>query len=180
MNNAKTLQDFKRVLTLWQEELPRYSPEQLQARPDERSWSMGQLYNHLIDSAINFHLKEVDRCLSSLENRTGRKNLKGFVIYNILNGFPPVKIAVPPSDSYTPKQPEGMEELRDGLEKVARAMEETLPRLRQEKTGKTAHPALAFLNAAEWYKLVEMHYRHHLRQKEALELFLKDEQEKSR
>ncbi len=179
MNNEKALQDFKKVLKLWQEELPRYSPEQLQARPDERSWSMGQLYNHLIDSALNFHLKEVDKCLSSMENSTRKKNFKGFVICNILNGFPPVKITVPPSESYTPKQPESMEELREGLEKVAKAMEETLPRLSQEKTGKTAHPAMAFLNAAEWYKLVEMHYRHHLRQKESLDRFLKEAREKS-
>jgi hypothetical protein len=37
---------------------------------------------------------------------------------------------------------------------------------------KTAHPAFGFLNAREWFHLIEMHFRHHLRQKKRLDRFL--------
>jgi len=37
---------------------------------------------------------------------------------------------------------------------------------------KTNHVILGMLTATEWYQLMEMHFRHHLRQKEELEHFL--------
>jgi hypothetical protein len=39
--------------------------------------------------------------------------------------------------------------------------------------GKTKHPALGYLAAKEWYKLIVIHFRHHLRQKKRIDLFLK-------
>jgi hypothetical protein len=39
--------------------------------------------------------------------------------------------------------------------------------------GKTKHPGLGFFNANEWLQFAEMHLRHHLKQKERIEEFLK-------
>jgi hypothetical protein len=43
---------------------------------------------------------------------------------------------------------------------------------KQGKTGKTAHPAFGFLDAFEWFQLIEIHFRHHLRLKNRLDKFL--------
>jgi hypothetical protein len=37
---------------------------------------------------------------------------------------------------------------------------------------KVKHGGFGWLNAKEWYNLVGMHFRHHLRQKEELESYL--------
>ncbi|MDQ0430163.1 MULTISPECIES: hypothetical protein [Caryophanaceae] len=39
---------------------------------------------------------------------------------------------------------------------------------------KVEHGGFGWLNAKEWHKLVDMHFRHHLRQKEELESYLKE------
>ncbi|MBE7118447.1 DinB family protein [Bacillus cereus] len=35
---------------------------------------------------------------------------------------------------------------------------------------KVEHPGLGYLNATEWFQLISMHFAHHLRQKDRLEL----------
>jgi hypothetical protein len=40
-------------------------------------------------------------------------------------------------------------------------------------TGKSRHPGLGYFNAGEWLRFIEMHMRHHLRQKERIDAFLK-------
>lgn len=173
MNNEHTLKKFEEIAAIWEQEIAHYSLEELLKKPSEDAWSMGQLYNHLVTSGLNFHLKQVETCITSNENAKKNKNFKSFITYNILGKLPPVKVKVPPSDAYTPKQPKNKQEILDGLVQIQQKMKETLPLLKNAKfRGKTAHPALGFLNAAQWYKLVEMHFNHHLMQKKNLDAFL--------
>ena len=174
MNNEQTLKNFQEVAALWEQELDKYSLEELQKKPSADSWSIGQVYNHLTSSGLNFHLKQIETCLSSNENAKKNKNFKSFITYNVLGKLPPVKVKVPPSDVYTPKQPKSKQEVMDGLKQIQQKMQALLPLLKHpEFKGKTAHPALGFLNAEQWYKLVEMHFKHHLMQKKTLDEFLK-------
>jgi DinB superfamily len=171
-NPQNTLKKFKEVFTYWHTELDKYSEEHLSAKPDTESWSMGQVYNHLIFSALYFHLKEVETCLNSSENKNESKNFKGFLGFVLLNGFPPIKIKVPASDQYTPSHPESKSEIKDNLDKVKVVMQDVLQKFQSDLLGKTVHPGFSFLNAAEWYRMIEMHWRHHKRQKETLDKIL--------
>ncbi len=174
MNITKTLNDFLKVLSLWEKALEGYQAEHLKIKAEQGGWTLGQLYNHLIGSALNFHIKEMEKCLASEEGRNRTKNVKGFMSFNILHGFPPVKISVPPSEEYTPAEEENPGELANGLKQVRGGMEQMAVLLKEKKkSGKTAHPALGYLNACEWFRLVEMHYRHHLRQKETFDEVIK-------
>jgi DinB superfamily len=173
MNANKHLSHFQNVVTTWEKDLDKYTLEQLLIKPAADSWSMGQVYNHLISATLFFHLKQVETCLASNENADKSKNFKGFLTYNVLGKMPPIKIKVPPSDAYTPKQPESLEAIKKGLTKVQERMKETATILQSKSsTGKTAHPGLSYLNAEEWYRLVGMHFTHHLRQKETLDAML--------
>lgn len=173
MNNEQTLKNFEEILAFWEQELEKYSLEELLKKPGDDIWSMGQLYNHLTSSGVNYHLKQLEQCISSDENAKKNKNFKSFITYNVLGKFPPIKVKVPPSDAYTPKQPKSKEAVSEGLELIKQKMRETLPLLKNPKfNGKTAHPVLGFLNAAQWFKLVEMHFKHHLMQKKTLDAFI--------
>ena len=46
------------------------------------------------------------------------------------------------------------------------AVENSNPKIKVE------HPGFSYLNAKEWYQLIEMHFRHHQRQKKELDQFL--------
>jgi hypothetical protein len=165
----KIHQDFTRLQQQWAGALNNYTESDLLKKVTADSWTLGQVYVHLISSVLNFHLKQVETCLASAENREKKKNFKGFMVFNILNGFPPTKIKVPPSDAYTPRQPQSKKELLEGFEKVASGMKTTLAGFQNNLQGKTAHPALGFLSAKEWYKMIPMHWKHHLRQKKSID-----------
>lgn len=90
-----------------------------------------------------------------------------------LGSFLPARIKVPPSDAYTPKQPAGIQEMKAGLAHLLEAVRETGRALEGAAEAQlTRHPALGALNAREWFQLIEMHFRHHLRQKRRLDQFL--------
>jgi hypothetical protein len=169
---ATALQRFEPLQQEYLRALDHYSFEQLLKKPDAHSWSLGQMYQHLINSARFFHLKQVEKCLNSTENTSGKLSFRGFLALHLLHAFPPIRVQVPPSEAYTPKQPESVEALRAGLEQTLHDMRAMLPRLASDHGGKTAHPAFGMMRAQQWYQLVEMHYRHHLRQKKRLDAFI--------
>ncbi len=162
-----------RHIDFWLTELDRFNMEELTRKPNDEEWSLGQVFNHLINASLNFHLQQVDICLKTTKNRFKFKNIRGFVSYYLLKGFPPIKIKVPPSPEYTPNQPNDKAEIIHGMEILKIKLREASERLTlNPKSGKTPHPGFSYLSANEWFQLIEMHFRHHLHQKARLEAFL--------
>ncbi|MFK8101040.1 MAG: DinB family protein [Saprospiraceae bacterium] len=173
MNNQKTLDRFLKTLNLWEKALTSYAEEDFQRSPSPDSWSLGQVYQHLIQATLNFHLPQIQECLRTNEHQAKRKNFKAFLAYHVLDGFPPIKIKVPASKEYTPLPPKNKQSIAEGLNKLKAAMQTALTSLDAPSAkGKTPHPAFAYLNAEEWYRLIDLHFRHHLRQKKSIETSL--------
>lgn len=170
-STAEALQALEKSVERYIDELDSFSMEQLLAKPSEEDWSIGQMYVHLIQSARNMHLRNADQCITGNEAvlvGTGEKTENGKKAFE-LGGFPPIRIRVPASPQYTPQQPESKEQLIDGLQAVVERMRRTEPALDQAPHENTVpHPNFGALNAAEWFLLVEMHYRHHFLQLERL------------
>ncbi|MDR0227568.1 MAG: hypothetical protein LBI72_00655 [Flavobacteriaceae bacterium] len=100
---------------------------------------------------------------------TKRKNFRGFMVYSILKKFPPVKIKVPASENYTPVAPKSKKEVIDGMQECLKMMEVWQKKIEHStRSGKTMHPGFSYLNTEEWYQLIVMYWKHHLRQKEIL------------
>ncbi|CAM3419852.1 DinB family protein [Paenibacillus lupini] len=170
-STTEALQAFEAAVERYIDELGNFNMEQLLAKPSEEDWSIGQMYVHLIRSAQNLHLRNVDQCIAGSDaapEGTGKKTENGKKAFE-LGSFPPIRIRVPASPQYTPSQPESMEQLIEGLQGVVERMKRTEPTLNQAPEGNTVpHPNFGALNAKEWFLLVEMHYRHHLSQLERL------------
>jgi hypothetical protein len=166
MNASEALRRFEENVSDYLHELDGFSMEQLKHQPSEDEWSLGQMYQHLINSALYMQLPNIDRCISMAEiddsiPSTGEKTKEGEAIFE-LGSFPPIRIQVPPSPQYTPKQPESKEQLIQGLNTVIQRMNQVLPTLEKaDKQNMVAHPRFGMLNANEWFLLIEMHYRHH-------------------
>jgi len=164
---------FEKTARVWLVALNEYTDEQFARKPSETQWSIGQVYYHLVMGTQNFHLRACKRCFEHRGEVTeGGKTLPGKIVF-LLGSFPSAKIRVPPSPEYTPKQPESRAEMREGLLKLIETMRALAPQIDQASpVQKWKHPALGMLNAIEWYRLIEMHFRHHLRQKARLDKFL--------
>jgi hypothetical protein len=166
-STAEILSAFERSAEIFRGALASYTEEQFAAKPDADSWSLGQMYFHLVNGTQVYHMRQISNCLAGSE--TGGKKLPGKIFF-FIGSFPPVRVKVPPSEAYTPKQPADIAAMRDGLEIVIGKMRELSKTISvSESIGKAQHPAFGFLSALEWYQLIEMHFRHHLKQKNRLE-----------
>ncbi len=169
----KTLKNFEKICSVWIEALDRYDESSFARKPDQDSWSIGQVYNHLVTGTNRFHLQMIAACLENRgkEIKGGKKFPGKFVFFT--GSFPNTRIKVPPSDAYTPKQPASREEMREGLKQLIQSMRGLTERIdAASDTMKAEHPAFGYLNAKEWFRLIEMHFRHHLRQKQRLDQFI--------
>lgn len=171
VTTKEALQRFEETVAHYIHELEPFSMEQLKQKPSDNEWSIGQMVQHLINSALYMQLRNVDQCLvpseDSLVSQAG-KTEAGEAIF-AQGSFPPVRVQVPPSPQYTPQQPESKEQLIQGLHAVIQRMKEIEPTLGEaSKQNTVPHPRFGGLCAEEWFLLVEMHYRHHLLQLDRL------------
>ncbi|WP_405079920.1 DinB family protein [Paenibacillus chitinolyticus] len=178
LNTLDALNRFEQLAETYIQELENYSLEELTRKPDEDQWSLGQMYVHLIKSALYRHLPIMEACRTSSGSEEAAGKTESGVEAYARGSYPPIRIQVPPSKEYTPLQPESKDELVSGLREVIRAMRAIQPTLADIPAANTVeHPGFGGLNAVEWFSLVEMHYRHHLRQKERLDAFLRETKE---
>ena len=81
----------------------------------------------------------------------------------MLGKFPPVKIK---GIGQEPVQPESPMKVKDSFYRFFKVMQKTAKEIDASNLKyKTLHPTLGMLNALEWFKLIDMHFKHHLRQK---------------
>lgn len=172
MNTSEVLQRFEGTVSQYLHELDGISMEQLMYQPSKEEWSLGQMYKHLIESALYMQLRNIEQCLvasADLAVVEVEKTSEGAEIF-AQGSFPPILIQVPASPQYTPKQPESKEELIQGLHMVMNRMKGIEPELEGAPLrNKAIHPRFGALHAKEWFLLIEMHYRHHLLQMERLQ-----------
>jgi hypothetical protein len=163
--------NFKLAVDLWLKELDRYNFVQLCSKPDPASWSIGQVYMHLIDETT-FYLGQARICLSTGDHATDEATPNAKIMFGN-NCFPDEVIEGPPSNANTP-QPEGQDQLKIGLLRLRNeAIEIGALIAGSGCKGKTKHPGLHYFNAAEWLQFADMHLRHHLRQKDRIDRFLR-------
>ncbi|MEK4663008.1 DinB family protein [Priestia sp. FSL H7-0729] len=166
-STTEALKSLETAVERYLAELNKLDMGSLLKKQSEEEWSIGQMYVHLIQSALFMQLPNIEQCLSNEDltlNSGEEKTELGRQVFE-LGQFPPVPVKVPASPQYTPQPPENMESLIDGLHEVVERMRSTEPLLYQASVNnKIRHPRLGALNAQEWFLLIEMHYRHHFLQ----------------
>ena len=122
---------------------------------------------------LQYHIKQIEQCLGEEVHQKENKTFPGEVMF-FIHAFPPIRIKVPPSPTYTPQQPESKDRIKAGMRLLQKNLQALAPEIdKAGHTGKTKHPALGYLDAKEWYRLIVMHMRHHMLQKKRIDVFLK-------
>jgi DinB superfamily len=172
MKAQKSYQNWLKTAAFYESELPKYSEQDFSKKQTEEAWSIGQMYQHLIKGTMFFHIKFAENALESAENSHEGKTFPGKLSF-FIGGFPPVKIKVPASAEYTPPQPKSKETVAEDLQKLKIMLKDLAEKIDASPSkGKTKHPAFGYLTAFEWYQMIDMHFKHHLRQKKRLDQFL--------
>jgi hypothetical protein len=170
MSGSASAENLKHTIDFWFHELDQYNFDQLCAQPDPASWSIGQVYMHLVNETA-FYLGQARVCLSTNDHATDEANANAQVMFGN-NSFPDEVIEGPPSNANTP-QPESKDQLKNGLLRLKNeAVQVGALIFSSTFRGKTKHPGLHYFSAAEWLQFADMHLRHHLRQKKRIDFFL--------
>lgn len=171
MESHKTdiiFQQFNKTIEQWITYLNDYTLEMLCHQPQLESWSLGQLYVHIIDDTRYF----VDQMKAALaDDIHSEKEMHADArIMFANNAFPDMRLTGPSTDQDI-RQPQSKEEVEQGLTAI-KAEVSTLYTYFDfsHATGKSAHPGFDFFTAAEWLQFAEMHMRHHFRQKQRIDL----------
>jgi len=161
---------FNETIDVWIGELSHYDYHQLCLRPNADSWSLGQVYVHLINDT-KYYFQQIEECVGSNQNEF--QEMTDFTKdWFENNSFPNTKMVGSP-DNEMPPNPYSKEQVFNDLNKLKFALNEIgIKILRTTNKGKTKHPAFQYFNSAEWFRYAEMHFRHHLKQKEQIDNFL--------
>lgn len=159
---------YSELIESYKSDLQHYSLDQLRNVSEQGVWSLGQMYNHLILAALDY-LENVRICATSYEEQPQGKTEGGEQLFTI-GAFPPIKIKLPDGPGNNPSNSESKADLMSGIDFVLKSMSETEEKLNTINPNyKVRHGGFGWLNAREWFDLVGMHFRHHLRQKVELE-----------
>lgn len=157
------MQRMEDGIAWWENELKKYDADDLLKGYNEHSWTLGQVYSHVIMSAA-FFFKMGRRCFEA-EHSDGPLTDYGVDLFKT-ESFPPMKIKVPERYAHVPRQPEDFDELRKGLalnRTMARALAERLPDMDPDR--KLEHAIFGWINAEQWFRVAILHFLHHRRQK---------------
>lgn len=154
--------DIAQLLDTYRDRLDACSPEQLHRNFEGKAWTLGQLYDHIIQVGLEY-LENAEACMNETEGEHREKTEAGEVLFK-LGGFPPVKIKLPDAWDH-PAADLGKEELKEGLERLKEKALDWKEKANAVPPGqKVLHGGYGWLNAKEWVELVEMHSRHHVPQ----------------
>lgn len=70
---TEALQQFEKTANHYLMELDTFSMEQLLRQPAEGEWSLGQMVQHLIQSALYMQLRNIDQCLAGNGQAAGKE-----------------------------------------------------------------------------------------------------------
>ncbi len=156
------------VIERYKSALETYSMLQLRYQPAEDVWSISQVYDHVIVVAHEY-LDEVEACATLKQEQQQGKTAFGAQLFEV-GGFPPIKIKLPKELNAPPKNDESKDSLMRRLNEVLirvnqleNEVDEMNPKFKIE------HGGFGWLNAREWLDLVDMHFRHHVRQIDEME-----------
>lgn len=163
---------FNETIDNWIAELGRFSIGQLKIKPDERSWSLGQVYNHLIEET-NWYNGQIELTLGNELNIEKATSDAAKILFK-RGSFEDKRFQGDPFISENVKQPTTVAQLKSELEHLKMKTNAIWVKIMNtSKFGKSEHPGLGYLNSYEWIQYSEMHLRHHLKQKKRIEDFLK-------
>jgi len=168
-DQSAILTDFTTTIRQWIAWLDNYSLAKLTQQPQPNSWSLGQVYVHIIGDT-SYYIGQVKIALQDRDNLDKQMHDDARVML-ANNSFPDRQLQTP-SDADLP-QPVSKEELQAGLSALLQEVD-TIMATGQflPATGKAPHPGFGYLSALEWLQLAAMHLRHHFRQKARIDAVL--------
>lgn len=165
MKAENVYQQFLTTAKYLLKELDYYGSNQFRTPVPKQDWTIGMFYDYLINSTLSFYIPKIEACLkTSASNTDGKKKVKGKFMF--WYGRVPAIIKYKDISNYSPVQPENPAKIKDNLYRFIKVMNKMAHEIdKAANQGKVEHTELGLLSALEWYKLIEMNFKYHLKTK---------------
>lgn len=178
MRISKALEKFNKMSTVWLSDLESLSEEELSINPSEGSWSLAELYDHIMRVARTYQIPNLQKSITTSAVRKKRKKVVGFAVFNLgvrrqvkiqMENFP-----APLVEKFTPEKrskAELIEDFQSFIEEVNK-LESVL--MKSTKYHKQYHPMFGDITTVEWFSLIGIHMVHHDVQRARIKRFAAD------
>lgn len=174
IKSKQILESYIQNVNKWLIEIDDYNEDQFIWKPKVSVWSIIEIVSHLIATANICTQKSID-CSNSL----GEKRKAGIKtkLFSMMDSFPPIRIEIKeiPEGLETMYNPRELskEDAKKGLIATIDLMKKAESMLSSaDENIRIQHWAAGDFNAFQWFKSIEMHIRHHFRQKERIDKLL--------
>ncbi|MET4081256.1 hypothetical protein ABIB40_001201 [Pedobacter sp. UYP30] len=162
MQAKKTEQSILQTVAKYRTKFAQMSEADFVKQPPIGGWCYSEVYLHIFDASL-LSFRSIAYCLSGkAKEKPTHFSVKLMLWYG---AFPPRKrYKVPKS-------------LAERVKKISKVEAETLMNAMEKKLSLTAgkvqladrnkkikHPRLGYLNAQQWFRFIEIHLKHHLKQ----------------
>jgi len=179
MNTKKLVRKFNVKADEWLADLRLMDDNAIQIKPNEKSWSVAELYDHVMRVGRTYQIPNLKLSISDSARRNKNKNKYGIAVFN-LGLRKKVKIKMekfpkPLVENFTPIQRNKNELVDDFLAfiKEVNALQEIVDQ--SSRTHKHYHPMFGDINTKEWFALIELHLWHHDKQKKSIKNYVGQE-----
>ena len=137
--------------------------EEFQRSPAADVWSYAEVYSHIFQANLG-SLVAAEKCINrTAEETSSRINWLAALIL-LLGRFPPGKIKAPERIAAMVKKI-SKEEARNLIVKFRSRLIQVAPNVSKAAANrKIRHPRLGLLNAVQWFRFIQIHTKHHLKQ----------------
>ena len=177
MKTQKAIQKFHKKANEWLIDLENIDSQKISVNPKQDSWSLSELYDHIMRVARTYQIPNFHNSSTSLAVRKKRKNKYGIAIFNLglrmqvqiqMQRFP-----APLVTNFTPQKRTKEDLIKDFKTFIHEVNELENNVLKSSKNNKHYHPMFGDINTLEWFSLIEIHMSHHDIQKERIMKYLK-------
>ncbi|MCO4293091.1 DinB family protein [Solitalea sp. MAHUQ-68] len=169
MNVTQLLNDLQLALEEYLSRLDHYSDQVFMLQPEVDSWSMAQVYSHVLGTCLMQH-KALEICMQGqgLTDTPGLNEM-GEKLF-ALGHFPPGKYQAPEivKSRVQNIHKEDAKALAAKLLSRIKAIQ-SAEVLTADENQRLEHPRLGFLNATQWIHFMLIHSNHHLQQLDRIE-----------
>ncbi len=157
------------ALDEYRNRLDAISDELFDRSPNGGGWSYAEVYSHIMQATLGSSIA-LEKCTTSscVPTTRGRTPIGVFVF---TFGIFPGRVKVPPAIlEKSPVKKISKEEARNLIVKCRKRIDAVAKLIFDSKPNKRVkHPRLGLLNAAQWFKFILIHLKHHIRQLNRIE-----------
>lgn len=168
MSIASDKESLENALLAYRRKLDEIPDELFNKIPPGGGWSYGEVYSHILQANLG-SFTAIEKCING-SGQIDNKPLNWFARLIFLIGrFPPFKIKAPKNMAALVANID-KEEARNLLVRLKKRSDQLVSAINKSSSfSKVKHPRLGLLNARQWFRFINIHTKHHLRQLERID-----------